>query len=387
MADNSLARLAATHPELEIWWDSSPLIFESWRKEVLEAAAGTPFEPRAKEILEDIWSLFVGCTTNPPLTKQVVDRDPAPWEEWIRNEVAGSAKVDHFDVFWKLYSSVVKKGAEAFLEVHEKSNGKLGYISGQVDPRVLQDTRKMVAQAIALNSMSPNIMIKMPGTKEGIYGITILTAMGIPTNATLTFTLSQLMSVAEAVKVGLELARKNGVDLSAWRSVITLMLGRMEDCKVFHQQAEELGIELSEADRRWAGIAVFNKALRLIKERGYESKLLAASMRLGPTVDGKQRVWHLEKLAGKPVVLTIFPNVIETWLREYDGEEIDPSPEDAPPEVIEKLLKIPYFNEAYNEGQPQEEFINHGAVIETANQFSQATNDLQEFVRERIGKS
>lgn len=383
MADNPLAALAATHPELEVWFDSSPLIYDSWKAEVLSRRGGSAND-RWTRHLEGVWDVLVGCTTNPPLTLQAVEREPDAWAARVDAMIGGAGTVRDLDIFWTLYREVVRSGAELFKGVFERSGMRLGYISGQVDPRVLDNTAKMVAQGIALNAMSPNIMVKMPGVREGILGITLLTALGIPTNATLVFTLSQIVAVAEAVKTGVALARTNAVDLSAWRSVCTMMLGRFEDHPDLDRSAASVGVVVDDAMRRWAGVAIFNKAVRLYRERGYESKMLAASMRVGPEVNGKMRVWHLEKLAGQPVVLTIFPNIIESWIEHYDGETIPTSPEMPPPETLDTLLRIPYFREAYEEGQEPETFRNHGAVIATAESFSEATDQLQSWVRSRI---
>jgi transaldolase len=185
---------------------------------------------------------------------------------------------------------------------------------------------------------------------------------------------------------GLKEARANGVDLSQWRSVVTMMLGRFEDAKLFRQQAADLGVELSETDIRWAGTAVFKKVYRLYKERGYESKELAASMRLGPTVDGQFSIWHVEKLAGSGAVLTIFPNIFESWVLNYADRPIESQiDQDVPEEVLEKLLKVPYFREGYDEhGIAPEDFIRQAAVVETATAFNQATDELEQYAASRI---
>ena len=152
------------------------------------------------------------------------------------------------------------------------------------------------------------------------------------------------------------------------------------------QQAAECGVELTESDIRWAGPAIFKKAYRIYQERGYESKCLAASMRLGPTVDGRQTVRHLEELAGGDVVATIFPNIVEAWLNTYDGQAIEPRiTQDPPAEVMEKLLRIPYFREAYEEdGLTPEQFNTQAAVQETSVAFLQASADLLAYVQQRI---
>ena len=122
--------------------------------------------------------------------------------------------VDNEALFWQTYKEIVRRGAEMYLGVFQRSKYRYGYLSGQVDPRALTDRDKMIAQALELAKLSPNVMIKVPGTKEGYEVIKFLTSKGISTNNTLTFVLPQLMACAKAVKEGLEIAKQNGVDLT-----------------------------------------------------------------------------------------------------------------------------------------------------------------------------
>jgi transaldolase len=244
----------------------------------------------------------------------------------------------------------------------------------------------MVKQARRIHGARPNIMVKMPGTKEGIEGVRLLTAEGVPTNVTLGFTVSQLVAVGEAARAGLAEAQERGTDLYYWRSCAVMMLGRYEDAPPMRQQARARGIELSEADLRWAGIAIFRKAHRIFRERAYPSKLMAASMRLGPTIDGHTRVWHLEKLAGANAVLTVFPGVFETFLD--SSSELRPGPEidqPVPCDVLDKLLQIPYFSEAYDEhGIAPEKWVQHPALVATADSFSESMASIEAFAAECI---
>src|SRR5208337_4617122 len=112
---------------------------------------------------------------------------PEYWKETVR-KFSGKPE----NLYWELYTEIIKRGAEMIMGVFDSSGYKYGYISGQVDPRFDENAGEMVKQGVMLSKISPNIMIKLPGTKEGIEAIEALTSMGIPTNATLTFTLSQL---------------------------------------------------------------------------------------------------------------------------------------------------------------------------------------------------
>ena len=390
---SAVAALAQSGPGMEVWWDSSPLIFPQWAAETL-AKVSDPAEravlagqiQRMYDVANPGMGDIVGITTNPPLSLQAIQKDPQLWDPWIDEQVRKQPDISKQALFWMTYQEVVARGAKLFQPSFEQSGYKLGHLSGQVDPRLLEDTDEMVRQGVAMNGANRNVMVKMPGTRQGIEGIRRLTALGIATNATLTFVLPQLLGVAQAVMAGLAEARANGVDLSRWRSVCTMMLGRFEDAKPMKQQAAQLGIELSDSDLRWAGVAVFKKAYRIYKERGYASKLLAASMRLGPTVGGRLKVRHVEELAGGDVVLTIFPNIFEAWLLNYRADEITSHiAEDEPADELAKLLRIPYFAQGYDEfGVAPEDYISHPAVVETATAFAQATVDLENYCGRRI---
>jgi len=164
-------------------------------------------------------------------------------------------------------------------------------------------------------------------------------------------------------------------------------LGRYEDAPPMQAQAAELGIQLSDADKRWAGIAIFRKAHRLFQERGYPSKLMAASMRLGPVIDGVTRVWHLEKLAGANAVLTVFPNIFEQWIQSYQTLPLESQiDEPIPDEALERLLRIPYFVQAYEEeGIAPGDWVHHPALQATAGSFAQAMEKVEQFAADVIG--
>ena len=393
--------LDQTAEGMEIWWDSSPLIFDGWRQTVLDGVK----DSKQREILavqlgrlynheapEE--SVFVGCTTNPPLSVDALSQqsedgsrewDPE-WTAWIDTLIRNHPHASQYELFWKTYLEVVSRGAAMFRPTFEATGYRRGYLSGQVDPRILEDTEAMVAQGIALNAANPNVMIKMPGTPQGIAGIRILASLGIPTNATLVFTIPQILGVAEAVQTGHAEAVARGEDTSQWRAVCTMMLGRYEDVPVFAEQCQAQGFELTEEDKRWAGIAIFKKACRLFKEKAYPLKMLAASMRLGPSVDGRLRVWHVEKLAGHDAILTIFPNIYEAWLEHYTPEDVvSYADEDIPEETLDRLLQVEYFRQGYLEdGLDPEDYISHPAVVATGDSFAEATRDLDIYVGQRM---
>jgi transaldolase len=387
---NLLEDLVAVSPGMEIWWDSSPVIFGNWCTKMLAKAVPGDQETlkaqfaRMYDTAAPMGQLFRGVTTNPPLSLAAIKDDPARWEKVAQKVLADNKDLDSESLFWLLYKQVVKQGSDMFLPLFEASGHKEGFLSGQVDPRSAFDGEAMLAQALEIHAVNPNVMVKIPGTAEGYEIIEELTSRGIATNNTLTFVLSQLLDCAKSVMRGLEKAKANGVDLSSWRSVITHMEARYGDLGGLREFGAEVGIEVSEADVRYAELAIFKKAYRTLKERGYQSKMLSCSLRLGPTIDGKQQIWHLEEKAGASIVVTCPPSLIDEVINFPHPEDIKFKPNqidvDPPKDVMDKLMRIPYFERAYDEnGYTRAEYNTHPALVKTHEAFSKATNEMVAF--------
>ena len=392
MKPSVLEKLWSIEKDAEIWWDSSPLVFETWRKSMIDQAENKAemtawidrlFHPdNAPEE-----NLFRGVTTNPPLSYAAVQDNPEYWQKWIGDYVADNGPQNTEVMFWQVYKEIVRRGAETFLPMFEKTGGKFGYISGQTDPRSKFDTEAMVRQGLELAAIAPNVMVKVPGTAEGYETIKILSSKGISTNNTLSMINPQFKACMDAVAAGVKEAKENGVDLSSFRSVITAMSARFGALGDLNKEAEELGIELSETDIRWAEIAIFKRACRMVNEHpDYEGKMLLCSMRLSPVINGKQRSWHIEKAAGENVVFTCPPPYIGDLLTKTPYLEFsDAKAEEVPQDVLDKLLKIPYFARGYAEdGYTAAEFNDHPAILKTAHQFAGVTEKMVNFVSEAL---
>lgn len=392
MIESPVERLAKTHPDLEIWWDSSPLIYPQWVQKVLREARPAR-RPLLEEQLDRLYnaqdpasSLFRGCTTNPPLSLQAVKSDPEYWNGFIDDLARSSPDLSASQVAWLTYKQVVKLGAERYLPIFEASGGRYGWISGQLDPRLFVETDEMVREALELSALNPNVMIKVPASMQGVEVVKTLTSQAISTNTTTCFTLPQIMAVAEAAMQGIQIAEKAGVDLSRWRAVITLMIGRLTENKALDVQAARKGLQVSWQDKHWYGIAVFRRAYHLLSEGGFASKMLACSMRHGPLVAGKMRFWDVEKIAGGAIVYTCPPYVLEPLL-DFGDElhfkaEIE---EQVPSSVMDKMLQIPYCIQAYDpNGLAWEQFNDHPATIDTIQAFSKGFSGLEEYVGQRL---
>ena len=387
---NLFERLVDVSPGMEIWWDSSPVIFDNWCKKMLDKAGAQDREELSRQFARmydeknPAGQLFRGVTTNPPLSLQAIQDDPPYWEKVARDILTDNSDLDKEGLFWELYKRVVKRGSDMYLPLFEASGYKEGYLSGQVDPRSVFDAEAMTRQAEELATINPNVMIKVPGSKEGYGVIEHLTAKGISTNNTLTFILPQLVDCAQSVKRGLEKAKENGVDLSKWRSVITHMESRYGDLGGLRDFAKEKGLELSDGEVRLAELAIFKKAYKYLIDHNLPSKMLSCSLRIGPTVDGQDRIWHLEEKSGASIVVTCPPGYIDQVLFLEGVDQIqfekDRILEDIPKAVMDKLMQVPYFERAYSEdGYSRDEYNTHPALQRTASQFSKATDKMVEF--------
>jgi transaldolase len=393
MTEHVLELLAATNPGAEIWWDSSPLIFPSWKKETLaKAAADQAADWDAQltrfmnedTIAADGTMGFRGVTTNPPLSLQAIKLAPAMWSARIKEIARDNPHLDVEGVYWTTYLDLVRKGAEAIRPVYDKSGGKYGMLSGQVDPRFVRDGGKMLAQGLTIAAEGPNVMVKLPGSKEGYEVLEELTARGISTNNTTSFTVPQYLRCMSAVSAGLLRAKAAGVDLSRWRSVITHMSARLGELSDWRTEAKARGIELTLPEIRDGEEAVLKRAYHFGKSVGHPSKMLQCSMRVEKDDrTGKMVSRHIEDYAGSDMVYTCPPGYIaglmDAGLAPLDPHAIDREPNKA---SIEKLLKLPSFRAAYEfDGMTPDQFAHFGAFKATETEFAAATRQTVDFVR------
>lgn len=394
MTQHPLEALADTNPDCEIWWDSSPLIYPSWAKETLAKAPEDKRAGRAAQ-LDRFYNAetvanegtmgFRGVTTNPPLSLQAIQVDPKGWTDRIRAIAAADPSLDVEGVYWAMYLDLVKQGAEAIRPVFDKSGGKYGYLSGQVDPRFVTDGARMLRMGLEIAAQGPNVMVKIPGSKEGYEVIEELTARGIATNNTTSFTVPQYMRCMSAVTAGLQRAKAAGVDLTNWRSVVTHMSSRLGQLSDWQTEAKARGIDLSMMEIRDGEEAVLKRAYWWAKDNGHPSKMLQCSMRVEKDDEGNTVSRHISDFAGSDMVYTCPPGYIaqlsdvEDELAPFDARAIEREPNKA---SIAKLMKLPSFRQAYEyDGMWPDEFAHFGAFQATAGEFAKATRATVDFVR------
>jgi transaldolase len=166
-------------------------------------------------------------TSNPAIFEKAIagSRD---YEKDIR-AMAGNGK-DAKEIYESLTQQDVRSAAALFLPLYDQSEGKDGYVSLEVNPRLAHDTHGTIAEACRLWGALdlPNVFIKVPATAEGLPAIRELIREGINVNATLIFGLPRYREVAEAFLAGLEERSAQGKPVKGVASVASFFISRID---------------------------------------------------------------------------------------------------------------------------------------------------------------
>jgi transaldolase len=264
--------------------------------------------------------------------------------------------------------------AKLLKPIFDREHGRNGRLSIQTDPRNYRNPDAMGAQAIRFSKLAPNMIVKIAATRAGIVAIEEATYHGISINATVSFTLPQAIAVAEAVERGLKRREAEGLEIATMGPVCTIMVGRLDDwLKV---QMERKGLSVEPGYLEWAGVAVFKKAYKIYRERGYRLRLLSAAFR---------NHMHWSEFIGGDVVIS--PPC--SWQRRFNASDVEVVPRiDRPvdPKIVDTLLKkFPDFERAYTEdGLSHAEFDTFGSTRRTLRGFIAACAEINGMIRDII---
>jgi transaldolase len=170
----------------------------------------------------------VGVTTNPAIFAKAIQGAGA-YDEQIQELVnAGTTDVDA--VITELTTTDVRRATDIFRPVYDATDAEDGRVSIEVDPRLAHDGANTTIQAEQLWAKldRPNGMIKIPAALESIPAITETLAKGISVNVTMIFSKERYLKVIDAYISGIELAHKNGHDLTKIASVGSFFVSRVD---------------------------------------------------------------------------------------------------------------------------------------------------------------
>ena len=299
----------------------------------------------------------VGVTTNPYLTALALNRNRAAWAAEIAEALADNPPPERKAE--ALMRIVVTNAARQLAPTFERSRGALGYVCAQVNPARAGERDAMLEMARRFHAWAPNIAVKLPATAAGLDVLEDGAAEGITTTATVSFTVPQVIAIAERHRRALERAQRNGAPSA--RCFAVIMIGRLDD--YLREVAHDARAIATESDVRQAGLAVTKRACSIYRERGYQAVLLVAALR---------GAYHMTELAGAEVVMSIAPKYQEILLND-DLPREERSSRDIAPDVIARLAQMPEFRRAYEpDGMTPREFIAFGLTQRTLAQFFEA---------------
>ena len=184
----------------------------------------------------------VGVTSNPTIFQAAIAEGDA-YDDQIKEVSATESEPK--EIFLVLARDDIRAACDELRRVWDDGNGKDGWVSLEVDPNLAHDTQATIDEAARLHGLidRPNVLIKIPATKEGLPAIEETIASGIPVNVTLIFSLERHREVAEAYVRGLERLVESGGDPSTVASVASFFVSRVD----------------TEADRRLDEIGGFDE--------------------------------------------------------------------------------------------------------------------------------
>ncbi len=168
-----------------------------------------------------------GVTSNPAIFQKAI-AETADYHAAIEEAVQAGKSVEA--IYEDLVIADIQGAADAFREQYEASDGRFGYVSLEVSPKLAYDTDGTIAEARYLwqRLSRPNVFIKVPSTREGLSAIEQLISEGINVNVTLIFGLERYREVVEAYIRGLEHRAAAGQSLKRIASVASFFLSRID---------------------------------------------------------------------------------------------------------------------------------------------------------------
>jgi transaldolase len=259
-----------------------------------------------------------GVTSNPTILDKAIDAGEG-YDDQLMECAKQGLSIE--ETYWTVVLDDIVGAARVLEPVHRETGGGDGFVSIEVAPELAHDTEETIAAAKSLSERvaRPNVMIKIPATREGIPAIQASIASGIKINVTLIFSLARHEAVIEAYMTGLERFAASGGDLSTVASVASFFVSRV-DTETDRRLPE--GHDL----RGKAAVANAKLAYQLFRERfsGPRWEALAAQgarlqRPLWASTSTKNPAYpstlYIDELIGPDTVSTLAPASIEALHR------------------------------------------------------------------------
>jgi transaldolase len=187
-----------------------------------------------------------GLTSNPTIFDEAIGNTSA-YDSGIRKKA--QAGLSGEELFVELALEDLRRAADLFRPVFDRTKGIDGWVSMEVSPLLANDTKTTIDAALRIHKQAnrPNLYIKIPGTSAGVPAIEAAIFAGVPVNVTLLFSREHYLSVADAYLRGIERRIAAGLDPRV-NSVASLFVSRWDRAvgdKVPEELRNRLGIAIA----------------------------------------------------------------------------------------------------------------------------------------------
>ena len=169
----------------------------------------------------------LGITSNPAIFEKAIVGN-AIYDTEIKAGIQANKSLT--EIYESLIFSDIRHACDILLPVYKQTNGIDGYVSIEVPPTIATDTKSTISEARRYHAAiaRPNVMIKIPGTSEGLPAAEQMISEGISINVTLLFAVESYVETAWAYIRGLETRAAKGEDISSISSVASFFLSRID---------------------------------------------------------------------------------------------------------------------------------------------------------------
>ena len=246
-----------------------------------------------------------GLTSNPTIFEKAIGAGHA-YDDQI-SELARGGRSDEA-LFFALAIDDLAHAADLFRPIHERSGGVDGWVSLEVSPLLVDDTRRTIEVAASLHAQAarPNVFIKIPGTRAGVPAIEESIFAGVPVNVTLLFSREQYLAVAEAYLRGIERRIAKGLDPKV-ESVASIFVSRWDTAvkdKLPADLQNRLGIAIGRrVYKAYRELLASARMQKFVAAGGHPQRLLWAST--GTKDPAAPDTLYIEALAAPDTVNTM----------------------------------------------------------------------------------
>ena len=265
-----------------------------------------------------------GITSNPSIFEKAISNGNH-YNAAMIGQLARDPSQSGRELFYELAIEDIQAAADLFRPVYEASQGRDGMASLEVSPELAYDTEGTVREARELwrRVNRPNLMIKVPATRQGVAAVTTLIADGINVNATLLFSVERYVEVAEAFMSGLEARLASGQSIKGVESVASFFVSRVDsavesrlkNADVAQRQTFFGKVAVANARlayQQWQRLFESDRFSKLAAQGGRSQRLLWAST--GSKNPEFSDVLYIDELIASETVNTVPPSTLMAFI-------------------------------------------------------------------------